>query len=368
MSRKGESIFLRKDGRYEGRYIKEYSDTGKTIYGYVYAKTYGECKKKRNQKLLSIKIDKITTDNKNKSSSVDFNSLVANWLENKKHTLKESSYCRYLQLINTHIKNEIGKIKISKLTDEIINQFLVKKLKNGRLDGKGGLSKNSVYDISLIIKQVLKDNKFKFNIISVSKVIGKGKSMQLYDKKVLVEYLDSINSYDAIGIKLSLLLGLRESEICGLKWDNIDLDNRVIYIKQIVSRVKSFDTKTKTKIIISTPKSEKSIRTLPIPNKIYDKLNLLKSRTSKDDYLLTGNNKFMDPRTYYNHYKKILNNIGNLNYTYHDLRHTFATNCNELGIDIKTLMELLGHSNVSTTMNIYVHSSIENKRNFINQL
>lgn len=366
MSRKGESIFHRKDGRYEGRYIKEYTNTGRAIYGYVYASTYNECKKKRNKQLISLKKEKQKIKRKKKNN--EFNCLVINWLESKKSKIKESSYSRYYQLINTHIINDIGKTDVNKLSAEIINDFLTKKLESGKLDNTGGLSKNTVYDIALIIKQVLKTNKIHFDIMPISKTIGKGKSMYSNDKKRLVDYLDNITCNDAIGILLSLLLGLRESEICGLKWKDIDLFNRVIHIERIVSRVKSFDTKNKTKLIITTPKSEKSIRTLPIPDKLYEILSKTKYQKNDEDYVLTGKKKFMDPRTYYNHYKKILDDIGNLDYTYHDLRHTFATNCNELGIDVKTLMELLGHSNISTTMNIYVHSSLENKRSFINQL
>lgn len=366
MSRKGESIFHRKDGRFEGRYIKEYSDSGRAIYGYVYASTYNECKKKRNQQLMNLKKEKKSSKKRKKNN--EFNFLVINWLESKKNKIKESSYSRYYQLIHTHIINDIGKVDISKLNTEIINNFLTKKLESGKLDNTGGLSKNTVYDIALIIKQVLKSNKIHLDIMPISKTIGKGKSMYSNDKKRLVDYLDNITCYDAIGILLSLLLGLRESEICGLKWKDIDIINRVIHIRRIVSRVKSFDTKNKTKLIISTPKSEKSVRTLPIPEKLYEVLSILKQQMNDDDYVLTGKKKFMDPRTYYNHYKKILSQIGELDYTYHDLRHTFATNCNELGIDVKTLMELLGHSNISTTMNIYVHSSLENKRSFINQL
>lgn len=365
MSRKGESIFLRKDGRYEGRYIRGYGDNGRAVYGYVYAKTYNECKKKRNQTLLELKN---TSKDNTKKKDNDFNYLVDKWLDDKKNKIKESSYGRYYQLINTHIKKDIGKVKITKLTSETINNFLIKKLESGKLDKTGGLSKNSVYDIALIIKQVLKANKINLDIMTISKNIGKGKSMYTNDKKKLIDYLLELDNYDSLGITLSLLLGLRESEICGLKWSDIDLVNSVINIRRIVSRVKSFDTKEKTKVIITTPKTESSIRTLPIPEKIYEVLVTIKSKMQDEDFLLTGTKKFMDPRTYYNHYKKILEKIGNLDYTYHDLRHTFATNCNELGIDAKTLMELLGHSNISTTLNVYVHSSLENKRNFVNQL
>ena len=75
----------------------------------------------------------------------------------------------------------------------------------------------------------------------------------------------------------------------------------------------------------------------------------------------------MDPRTFYNNYKIYLKKL-NIKYTYHDLRHTFATNCIELGIDYKSLMELLGHSTITTTLNIYVHPTLNNKRDIVNKL
>ena len=143
--------------------------------------------------------------------------------------------------------------------------------------------------------------------------------------------------------------------------------NIIIQINHIVSRVKSFNTRNKTKLILSTPKTEESKRILPIPDKIYDKLLTFESKHNSDCFLLTGKAKFMDPRTFYNKYKKILDVI-DLDYTFHDLRHTFATNCIDIGIDYKSLMELLGHSNITTTMNIYVHPTMNTKRSFVNKL
>ena len=186
-------------------------------------------------------------------------------------------------------------------------------------------------------------------------------------KNILIDKLNNIDSEISLGILLSLLLGIRESEVCGIRWCDIDLKNKVIKIDHIVSRVKSFNTKCKTKLILSTPKTENSKRILPIPDKIYNKLLLLKYQSTDDCFLLTSKTKFMDPRTFYNKYKKILEVI-NLDYTFHDLRHTFATNCIDIGIDYKSLMELLGHSNISTTMNIYVHPTMNTKRSFVNKL
>ena len=362
MSRKGESIFKRNDGRYEGRYIKEYKNN-KAVYGYVYAKSYNECKRKRNKLLINHKVIKNKVIKQNNSKNLNY--LIYNWLNNKT-SIKESSYSFYYNLINQHIRNDIGKTNINKLNDDLINNYLNKLLCSGRKDNKGGLSKNYVYVIRCILSQVFKDNNIHINMIKINTSTGKGKSIFAKEKINLIKELNKINSNISIGILLSLFLGLRESEVCGIRYCDIDLDNKILHINHIVSRVKSFDTKNKTKLILSSPKTNKSIRQLPIPDKLIKLLSDL-NIINNNYFLLTNSDKYMDPRTYYNHYKRIIKSI-DMNYTYHDLRHTFATNCIELGIDSKSLMELLGHSNISTTMNIYVHPSLNNKRTFINQL
>lgn len=361
--RKGESIFKRKDGRYEARYVKKYVD-GKAIYGSVYAKDYNECKRKRNQLLLNINTNKNVI--KNSKNNKDLNYLIDNWFKNK-NNLKESSITKYYNVIEDHIRYDIGKTKITKLNSNLINNYIKNKLTNGRKDKSGGLSNNSVCTICNILKQVFKENNINVEIMKVKSIIGTGKSLHKEEKINLEKYLRNINNNISIGILLSLYLGLRESEVCGIRLKDIDINNKILKINYIVSRVKSFYTKNKTKLILSTPKTSKSKRQLPIPDKLINLLKNIKVNTKEEYFLLTNNTNFMDPRTFYYHYKKFLN-VLNINYTYHDLRHTFATNCIELGIDYKSLMELLGHSNVSTTMNIYVHPTITNKRTFINLL
>ena len=358
MGRKGESIYKRRDGRYEGRYIKEYQN-GHAIYGYVYAKTYSECKRKKN-----ILIKNTTEVNNMKNINSSLNDLISVWLSTKKY-IKKSTYTRYYNLIEEHIKSDIGKLNINSINSKIVNDYIIYKLENGRIDKKGGLSKNTVYDIANILKQVFKENKIDIDIMKIQKKTGTGKSLYKEEEKELIKELNSTNSEVALGILLSLMLGLRESEVCGIKWKDIDIKNKVIYINRIVSRVKVFDGKHKTKLIISTPKTESSKRILPIPDKLYEKL--IKFDKNPDFFLLTSSYKFMDPRTYYNKYKKILNDL-NIKHSYHDLRHTFATNCINLGIDSKSLMELLGHSNITTTMNIYIHPTMDMKRSFVNKL
>ena len=360
--RKGESIYERKDGRFEGRYIKKYKD-GKAVYGFVYAKTYNECKKKRNLIVYNTKVEKPKRVN---NSGKDLNYLIDNWLIKKQLTLKESSYSSYYNLINQHIKNEIGKVKINKLNTDMINLYLNNKLSKGKLDSTGGLKKNTVYMICTVLRQVFKENNIQIDMMKIPLITGVGKSLYNDERKELISKLNSINNNISIGILLSLFLGLRKSEVCGIRYSDIDLENKVLHINNIVTRVKSFNTKNKTKLILTKPKTDRSMRVLPIPDKLVELIKGIKSDDS-NVFLLSNTDKLMEPKTFYNHYKKILKEL-DIDYTYHDLRHTFATNCIENGIDYKSLMELLGHSNVTTTMNIYVHPSLNDKRNFINLL
>lgn len=355
MCRKGESIFKRKDGRFEGRYIKNYKN-GRAVYGYVYARTYEECKKKRN--MIKIKQEPIKKTIV-KRTKITLNIMLNNWLLTKKNQIKESSYSKYYDLIENNIKTSIGTLKKDKLTENNINNFLRDKLKDG-------LSPNTVYNLSVILRQVLKHYNINFNIMTIKKKNGSNIALFSKDKETIINNISKINEREQLGIYLSLFLGLREGEVCALKWENIDLSNKIINIKKTVSRIRTFDTKKKTKLIITEPKTENSKRRLPIPDKLLPLLTKLK--LDNDFYILTGTKKVMNPRTFYNHYKSFLKKYNLEKYTFHQLRHTFATDCIELGIDAKTLMELLGHSNISTTLSIYVHPSMKKKRDYINQL
>lgn len=239
MARKGESIFKRKDGRFEGRYISEYKD-GKAKYGYVYAKTYSECKRKKNQLLSKKTINKPKIVKRSKGGK-SLNDLIDKWLINKEN-IKSSSYTRYYNLINQHIKNDIGKVKITRINSDVVNKYVQEKLEHGKLDNSGGLSKNTVYDIVNILKQVFKENNIQIDIIKISKKVGVGKSLYLNEKTELMKALNENENNITMGILLSIFLGIRESEVCGIRACDIDLNNKVIYINHIVSRVKSFNT------------------------------------------------------------------------------------------------------------------------------
>ena len=158
-----------------------------------------------------------------------------------------------------------------------------------------------------------------------------------------------------LAVLLSYNMGLRIGEVCGLRWDDIDLHKGTLTIRKTVQRI--YENR-KTKIYIGSPKSKCSERIIPIPGFL---LPILKEY-KRCEYVLSGCEKVVEPRTLQYRFKTLLKKAKIPSVTFHSLRHSFATNCIKLGFDVKTLSEILGHSSVEITLNRYVHSSMDRKR------
>ena len=363
MARKGENIYKRKDGRWEGRYIKGRDQLGKALYGYVYSKTYRDVKNK-------LVITKSTLNNAGTLTAKTFLEVSELWLESVLSYCKKSTYAKYKNILEKHILPVFGQCDIAKISLPCINEFCQNKLLVWHLSPK------SVKDMLSIIKQVIRyaanfgitnNQDFKEVVIASKKHNIKG--MTNTQVKLLSEFLLTEVSYINVGILFSLYTGVRIGEICALKIGDISFDDKVVHIDKTMQRIQNFsDTKNKTDIIISSPKSECSIRDIPIPQFIIDiivKLNY----ADQNAYLLTGTrNKYIEPRTLENNFKKIAGCCGVKGVTFHMIRHSFATMCIEAGVDIKSLSEILGHSNVSITLNTYVHSSMDIKKEQMSKL
>ena len=154
--------------------------------------------------------------------------------------------------------------------------------------------------------------------------------------------------------------------MCALKWEDVDLENEVIYVRKTILRVKDIDSKNKSKVIINCPKTEAAIRVVPINKKLYKVLRKLKSKPN--NFILTNSTRFIEPRNYYERYRTLLKKLNINNYNYHILRHTFATRCIEVGADSTSLSEVLGHINIKTTLSLYVHPSYESKKKFLDKI
>ena len=191
--------------------------------------------------------------------------------------------------------------------------------------------------------------------------------LSVSEQSVLTEYLLDDMDFIKLGIYLSLFTGIRIGELCALKWENINLYEKMLYVKKTMQRIQTYDMLQKTKVIISSPKSACSLREIPLPDFL---CNMLKKYKRADDYfLLSGSvQEYVEPRALQYKFKKIIKDCGLTDVNFHALRHTFATRCVEAGFEIKTLSEILGHSSVKITLDRYVHSSMELKRKNMEKL
>ncbi|MBR1742424.1 MAG: site-specific integrase [Lachnospiraceae bacterium] len=365
MARKGENIYKRKDGRWEGRYIKE--RIGKKIkYGYVYGRRYNDVKKR----LLECKTD-IAANAENKNDS-KFTRLSGMWLEQCKVTCKESTIIKYQNVIENHLNPYLGEYEISKITSDDITK-LCKELYLHGGKNENGLASKTVTDIVSVLRRIRTyaiEEKYSVSFdISNIKQKRKHQKLRIFDKKeqdILQRHLTGNQSLSNLGILLCLYTGIRIGELCALKWSDISFERKSIFIGRTMFRLQVKEAK-KTKIFITTPKSSCSIRTIPLPDAI---LKLLAAyQDNPDTFFLTGNaEKFVEPRTMQYRFKSVLQKCEITDANFHALRHTFATRCVEAGFDIKSLSEILGHSSVNITLNRYVHPSMEFKRNNMNKL
>lgn len=372
MSKKGENIYKRKDGRWEGRFIQYYIANGKAKYGYIYGKTYNEVK----QKLIYKKSTHFKQRAQMKSQKILYDDILNMWLYSIKIKIKESTYARYTHLIETHIRKHLGKYPISKISTQLIEEFINKQLKNGRLKDGGALSPKTVTDILTIIKSSIEYAKYNnfivicnLNQLSIKKKEKKMRVLSLLEQKALVNVLLNEMDLYKFGVLLSLYTGIRIGELCALQWEDINITDAVLTIRKTMQRIQNteLEATTKTKIIITEPKSQHSIRDIPLPPFIIEKARLFVGAPKA--YILSGKSKkFIEPRTMQNKFKKFITESKIDDANFHCLRHTFATRCVEVGFEIKSLSEILGHANVNITLNRYVHSSFDLKYMNMNKL
>lgn len=275
---------------------------------------------------------------------------------------------KYQNLIENHVLPELGHYKLKDLNSDTLHGFLEKQGSTGNKKNGGSLSISTLQTLLYILNSSIKYAASN-NMIALFSVhlLGGGKSaapiscLSEKDESALDTYLSAHLSCRNMGIMLSLYCGLRIGEVCGLQWADIDFEHKLISIKRTVQRIRVASGQRKTKLWVGTPKSKSSIRTIPIPDFLMSALYALSAQSCSDAYILTRTDEPLDPRTLQYYFNKVTISCGIGKINYHILRHTFATNCVALGFDIKTLSEILGHSNVSITLNKYVHPSIQQK-------
>ena len=322
---------------------------------------------------------------------VKFIDLRNEWLINKKIEIKESTYSNYAYTTRKYLIPTFKNLTIKELERYDYSTFVEKLVEN--------LSPKKTEDIVIKLKSILN---YANDVYGASISEKKIKSPKVHNEPLKIlsrkecERLEKTckedNSLQSIGILIALETGLRIGEICALKWKNIDVENRVIKVRQTLQRIyreeselkaeekienkndsKSYEANNKartsrTKILMNTPKSENSIRDIPINDKLYRVLIQYKKTLNDEDFVLTGSKKkYYEPRTYENIFRRMLLKSKVKKYNFHILRHTFATNCINAGMDIKALGEVLGHSEVNTTMR-YTHTSYDTTKKYLEKI
>lgn len=364
MSRRGDNIRKRKDGRWEARYKCGHNSDGKTVYRSVYADSYKEAKSKRDLAAKSI-----YGEQPKKAEDKTFCEVFGQWLEYKKPNIKPSTRSRYLYLAQTHILPEFGNLQIKNIGRQQLNDFVIKKINCGKKQG-GPLSAAYVRSIMIVISSVMNyavQNGYCDSLpngsLKPTAEPNKISVLSISEQAALAKMLFAREGAAETGILLSLLMGLRLGEVCALKWSDIDISNEILNVRSTLSRVRRPISGDRMAYdwIIDKPKTRSSQRSIPIPARLMQRLLALKERSSSE-YVISDKTDFVNPRTFEYRYRKIIEQSGIEYINFHGLRHTFATRCIEAGMDAKTLSEILGHSGVSITLSIYVHSSMELKR------
>lgn len=280
--------------------------------------------------------------------------------------MKRSTLARYTYVLKRYILPVFGAVLLSQLTANQISEFLRRLQKNG-------LSGKSARDVGVLLKSILRYSAKKLDCPSPGMTV----ELPAYRRKQIdIFYPDEIQrlaqmimdepTTTGIGILLTLNTGLRLGELCALQYKDIDLRNGVVHVRKTVQRIRSGD---RTSLMVLPPKSDSARRTIPLPGDMAALLQkLVQSHPNGENYLLTGKNVPMEPRTMQYQYRALLKAAGIPYRNFHTLRHTYASRCVERGIDVKSLSEMLGHADVRTTLQVYVHSSLEHKMRVIQSI
>lgn len=358
MPRKGENIYKRKDGRWEGRQQKI---GGK--YYYFYGKSYREVKVKMRLFLENYKLSENIIPISIPNAVDQFNT----WLECEiVNRVKPSTYESYYNCLHKYIIPFYLNNYIDEVTEESVMNF-VKEMKED-ISISEAYKKKILAIFKTALKEILNNKKDATVILQAVKLPkAEQKEVEIFSMKEQrhIEWT-AINYEDkrALGIILCIYTGIRLGELCALRWSDFDLEAGTMSIKRTVTRTKNFTLQdTKTQLNVGTPKSRTSIRKIPLPAFLVTIAREYILIDDKEDYyVMSGNNVPMDPRAYQKLFKRVLKKAGIKDRKFHSTRHTFATRALELHVDIKTVSEILGHSNVAITMNVYAHSLMEQKK------
>ena len=310
------------------------------------------------------------------TENTQFKTLINTWLDKKKPMIEVSTHASFTLISENHLIPKFGKMKIGRIKESDIQDYISELYVNGRLDGTGGLTVKTIRDIILVLRLAL-EYAYKERIIpllnwdlieypkdtSIKRIISLSKDQE----QQLVQCIYMNLNRKTAGILIALFTGIRIGELCGIQMQDISLAEKTISINKTVQRV--YDKKKKeSNIYIGSPKTKSSVRIIPVPSLL---MNIIKKyyTDNPNQFFLTGKTKPTEPRTYREFFARFLKKHNLPKVKFHELRHTFAVRAIEIpDFDIKSLSEILGHKNVSFTLNVYGRANMQQKVKCMNLL
>ena len=311
--------------------------------------------------------------NQPKISNMTLGEWLDLWLSvYMRNSLKQSTYNSYDSYAKNHFKPVLGNVRLSDLTTRMLQQFYNYKLEND------GLSPKTIRNLNLYLHKALNQAKSEGLILSNPAEginlprAGKPQiEILTRDEQARLVQISYHHRY-GVFIRLVLMTGIRLGELLGLQWCDVDFRARMLHIRRTLNRLQKRDAPTddvspRTEIVIQEPKTENSVRDIPLlAPVVVDLLNWRK--VQEQDRLASGEayiengfiftnpcGSYIEPRTFSDYYAQILKSAGLRHFTFHALRHTFASRAMEQGMDEKTLSTILGHYSVSFTLDTYAH-------------
>lgn len=298
----------------------------------------------------------------------EFNETVVLWKADKEPYVKKSTFAAYSLIIENHLLPSFG--SHSEITEEDVQDFVIRKIRQG-------LSNKSVKDILVVLKMILsyadKRGMMKYPRFDIRYPAEADRQeievLSKADQKKLMAKLKEQFSFRNMGILICLSAGLRIGEICALTWDDLDIERGIIKVTKTIQRIYLVDGKERhTELMIDRAKTRNSIREIPMARELKSIIRPWKKIVNGSFYILSNSPNPMEPRSYRNYYNRLLDNLGIHRLKFHGLRHSFATRCIESKCDYKTVSVLLGHSKISTTLDLYVHPNMDQKRLCVEQM
>lgn len=305
-----------------------------------------------------------------------FKTLMRDWIKSKKPMVAPSTHAAFTLIAENHLIPRFGGMKIGALTETDVQSYILQLHEHGRLDGRGGVSAKTIHDIILVFRLSM-EYAYKLRVIPLlnwslieypkQNAVRQVSALSQDQERELIQRLYLAMNRRTAGILLALFTGLRIGELCALQMKDVDLVAKTLAVGKTLQRI--YDKKSKkTRLHIGPPKTATSERTIPIPSLLTVPLAKFLTENA-DHYFLTGKSKPTEPRTYRQFFARFLKRHGLAKMRFHEVRHTFAVRAMEIPeFDIKSLSEILGHKNVSFTLNVYGRANLQQKTRCMNLL